>query len=447
VIPRTVRFIDGSAFQNVELSSISIESGNERFVIRDHFLIDIVDHKLIRDLSRSPSVTIPRDIEILGSRCLSCCSSLQSVSFESNSRLMQIESHAFPPFARPITLPSALLFVAHDASPDPSQLSLCEEDSCPEFGRWRLLRQSGIAVDFRRIVRGGANACARLRLDLSGFEEGSVIGEASGLYRCVKDGMEMEMEIVAKAFDVSEFEAGEVDREIENLSNLRHPLIAAPIGFAFSEGEGKRELKIGRLHAAGGSLAEVVSSNPAWWTPTAKAEAIVGIALALRFAHGLGLQHGNLNSGNVLFDGEGRVQIADFRPMRRGGGGGDGGGFSGESEGEGWSPQADVSAFARLLFEIVAGCSSPPPPSRAATADEDGDGDWEVIVPPDVPSFVSEIIEGGLRPIAGKELSFIAIIETLKANDFRIVAGVDSDEVSAFVSGVESAAQSAVRGL
>jgi hypothetical protein len=112
-------------------------------------------------------------------------------------------------------------------------------------------------------------------------------------------------------------------------------------------------LKIGRLHAAGGSLAEVVSSNPAWWTPTAKAEAVVGIALALRFAHGLGLQHGGLNAGNVLFDGGGRIQIAVFRPMRWGGG------FSGE--GEGWSPRADVSAFVMLLFEVMAGQPSNPP--------------------------------------------------------------------------------------
>jgi serine/threonine protein kinase len=308
------------------------------------------------------------------------------------------------------------LFIAHDASPDPSQLSLGDEDSWPEFGRWRRLSQSGTAVDFRRIVRGGA--CARLPLDLTAFEEGSAIGEAGRVYRREKDGVQ----IVVKAFDVSQFEAGEVEREIENVSNLRHPLIAAPIGLAFSEGEGK--LEIGRLYAAGGSLAEVVSSNPAWWTPTAKAEAVVGIALALLFAHGLGLLHGGLKAGNVLFDGEGRIQITDFSPMRRDGG------FSGQ--GEVWSPRADVSAFAMLLFEIVAG-RVPPSPANA---------DGEVILPPDVPGFVSEIIEGGRRPRARRELSFIAIFETLEANDFRIVAGVDSDEVSAFVSRVESAAHS-----
>jgi hypothetical protein len=52
------------------------------------------------------------------------------------------------------------------------------------------------------------------------------------LYRGVKDGME----IVMTAFDVSQFEAFEVEREIEILLNLRHPLIAWPIDFALAEG-------------------------------------------------------------------------------------------------------------------------------------------------------------------------------------------------------------------
>jgi serine/threonine protein kinase len=180
------------------------------------------------------------------------------------------------------------------------------------------------------------------------------------------------------------------------------------------------------LHGSGGTLADILSAKPAWWTPTAKVKAVMGIALALRFSHGLGLLHGGLNSGNVFFDGDRRVQIADFSPSRRDGG------FSGE--GEEWSPQADVSAFAMLLFEIIAG--------RPLSRPSDAMADTEVIVPPDIPSFVSEIIEGGLRPRARRELSFIAIIETLKRNHFRIVSGVDSEEVSAFVSRIEGAAES-----
>jgi serine/threonine protein kinase len=185
------------------------------------------------------------------------------------------------------------------------------------------------------------------------------------------------------------------------------------------------------LDAAGGCLADVFSSKPAWWTPTAKAEAVVGIALALRFAHGFGLLHGGMKANNVLFDGGGRIQIADFHPMRRDGG------FSWE----GWSPRSDVSAFVMLLFEIVTGRPWPsPPPPRPPSAPK-AEADDGVILPPDVPAFVSEIIEGGLRESSEEELSFIAIFEILKKNDFRIVAGVDSDEVSAFISRVESAAQ------
>jgi serine/threonine protein kinase len=101
-------------------------------------------------------------------------------------------------------------------------------------------------------------------------------------------------------------------------------------------------LKIARPDAAGGSLAEVLSDAPAWWTPTAKAKAIAGIAIGLRFAHGLGLLHGGLKASNVLFDADRRIQIADFSPIRL---------QTGDAEpfaGEGWSPAADVCAFARL---------------------------------------------------------------------------------------------------
>jgi hypothetical protein len=95
VIPRNVRFIDGSAFVGVTLSSIAIEPGNDRFVIENELLIDIVDHKLIRNFSKSSEIEIPSSIEILGSSCFSSCGSLSSITFESNSRLTRIESEAF----------------------------------------------------------------------------------------------------------------------------------------------------------------------------------------------------------------------------------------------------------------------------------------------------------------------------------------------------------------
>jgi serine/threonine protein kinase len=109
----------------------------------------------------------------------------------------------------------------------------------------------------------------------------------------------------------------EIAMEIDNLLNLRHPLIAPLIGFVSPVGSGRRrELKIARLRASGGSLADIVANSPAWWTPTAKAKAVVWIALALRFAHALGLLHGAVKADNVLFDADRRIQIADFSAMR-----------------------------------------------------------------------------------------------------------------------------------
>jgi uncharacterized protein YuzB (UPF0349 family) len=66
VIPRNVQFIDGFAFINLNLSSISIESGNKIFVIENDFLIDILDHKLIRNFSKSFAIDIAENIEIFG---------------------------------------------------------------------------------------------------------------------------------------------------------------------------------------------------------------------------------------------------------------------------------------------------------------------------------------------------------------------------------------------
>jgi hypothetical protein len=69
VIPHSVQFIDGSAFCDVELSSCDIESANDRFVIENESLIDILDHKLIRNFSKSSDITILSSIEILGPSC------------------------------------------------------------------------------------------------------------------------------------------------------------------------------------------------------------------------------------------------------------------------------------------------------------------------------------------------------------------------------------------
>jgi hypothetical protein len=432
MIPRSVQFIDGSAFTTVTLSFISIESGNEHFVVEKDFLIDIVHHKLIRYLSMLPVVRIGSDIEILGSSCFSCCTWISSITFESNSRLRRIESQAFNKFYLMIVIPSTVLFVAFDVIPNSSHIFISDSDSCPEFDRWKQLRKSGIAVDFRRILRigSGFGDLSDYQIDLSVFEEASILRDFDQVSRQRYQRLDDGLMFVVKSKHHWEF-VENCRIELENLLNLRHPCIAVPIGFVFPvELSDSRELKIVELNAEEHSLAEVISVNPVWWTATVKAKAVAGIMLGLRFAHSFGLIHGHLNSNNIIFDSDHRIQIADFYPI--------GleveksekdasvcvGGFSGNR----WLPKTDIRGFGSILFEIIFGHS-------AKLLDVSNN---QMIVHPNVPVFVSEIIAASQSPTMRTKESFRDVFDILKKNDFAILAGVDSADVLSFVNWVES---------
>jgi hypothetical protein len=53
------------------------------------------------------------------------------------------------------------------------------------------------------------------------------------------------------------------------------------------------------------------------------------------------------------------------------------------------------------------------------------------------PPFVLDMIERGLSSDSNAKPSFVNLPETLKDNGFRILEGVDSKEVSNFVSWIE----------
>jgi hypothetical protein len=54
-----------------------------------------------------------------------------------------------------------------------------------------------------------------------------------------------------------------------------------------------------------------------------------------------------------------------------------------------------------------------------------------------VSRFVLQMIERGQFSDSNAKLSFVDIFKTLKDNDFRILDGIDSKEVSNFVSWIE----------
>jgi serine/threonine protein kinase len=372
------------------------------------------------------SISIPSKVEIVGSRCFAGCRSLSSISFQFPSQLKRIEGQAFGLVSSRIVICSTILFLASDAVSNPSQISLVEGDSCPEFDRWQQVRRSGITIDFRRILRVGSGLAQMIdyEVNLSGFEERLVIDDPDRFSNQLYWRSDDQISMIVKSISLSEpIEKSELEKEIENLINLRHPCIAAPIGFVVPrESSRSQELKIARLSVEGCSLAEVISINPVWWTATVKSQTVAGIVLALRFAHSLGLLHGCLGTSNILFDVDHRIQIGDFGPIRLTGHETEGIANVGGFYGEGWNPKTDVSAFVSILIEIMVGH-----PVNGETS-----------LPKDVPQFISRIIEAGLSSETQTRRSFRDIFEILRRNDFRIMAGVDSEEVLAFVRWVES---------
>jgi serine/threonine protein kinase len=262
------------------------------------------------------------------------------------------------------------------------------------------------------------------------------------LYRRCDDGFE----IVVKLF--GEFDPGEsreIEREIETLMNVTHPCIPTPFGFVLPRAS--KELRIARSYTRSGSLQDVLLARPLWWAPTAKAIAVAGIVLGMKFLHSFGLIHGSLKPSNVLFDESHRVQIADFGrnphdPRQSAATArGVGSEFAAPEmrSGEKHTAKIDVFSFALILFEIVVGF---PALERTSTSEELGkrpvNACERVEIPGFVPEFVSALIESGLSVNSQERPSFDDISEALKKNYFRITNSVDSDEVSAFVSLVES---------
>jgi hypothetical protein len=178
-------------------------------------------------------------------------------------------------------------------------------------------------VDFRRTFRIGFDlpVLTDWLLDLSQFQTiralaaGGQGDSPSQLDRRCSDGINFVVELVGE-LDAGKENGGECECEIEKVVerqlNLRHPCIAAPIGFAVSGGDGADaiELRALRLFVEGGSLADVVAVPPPRWTATAKAIAVAGLVLDLRVANGVGQRHGCLRPICVLFEVAGAIQIA-----------------------------------------------------------------------------------------------------------------------------------------
>jgi serine/threonine protein kinase len=263
-------------------------------------------------------------------------------------------------------------------------------------------------------------------VNLSLVEERSISCESdefrNEIYHRIEDEFFVVMKSKSYSGDVGE---SDIEHEISKLINLRHPCIAATIGFVFGlESGNRRELKIVRMYLEGCSLSEVISMSPVWWTSTVKAKTIAGIVFGLRFAHSHRLLHGHLTGNNVLFDSDHNIQIVDFNGMvlevgeRENQDGTQLVNFSGER----LTRERDIQGFSSILFELVFGY---PPQDESS-------------IPSGIPYFVCKMIKSGFSPVSRISYSFDTILEILKEHDFQIESGVDSAEMATFVNWIDS---------
>jgi hypothetical protein len=110
VIPGGVTSIDGSAFAVLSLNSISVSANNKRFRVRECFLEDCDGSTIYRYFGSSRSIVIPSSVLVLEKGSFYECKSLESVTFETGSRLERIEESAFSRSGlKSITIPSSVI--------------------------------------------------------------------------------------------------------------------------------------------------------------------------------------------------------------------------------------------------------------------------------------------------------------------------------------------------
>jgi hypothetical protein len=178
-IPASVTFIDAAAFVRGSLNFVSISPDSETFHVRDWCLEACDGSTIYRYFGGCSSIVIPSIVVVLWKSSFSCCMSLESVVFESGSRLERIEESAFQRSGlKSIVIPSSVVFLGNSSFCDcesvesvifenGSRLERIEESTLQRSGLRAIVIPSSVVV----LGKGSFSGCRSLESVV--FESGS----------------------------------------------------------------------------------------------------------------------------------------------------------------------------------------------------------------------------------------------------------------------------------
>jgi serine/threonine protein kinase len=236
--------------------------------------------------------------------------------------------------------------------------------------------------------------------------------------------------------------------ELNSLVALNHPCISSIVGIVVpTRVAGAR---IATEFVSQTSLSNVLrhESSSRWWTPTAKSIVLIGVVLAMMYAHERGVVHGRLGPSCILLDDSHRLKICDFGikrplrlktgPIRR---------YIAPEAVKSMKAirQADVFSFSLFLYEII---TNKPDVSASDVRELIGQAVFNGQRAQDsltsfaagevgIPDYVAKVIVGGLSDNPAERPSFETIFDELEEHEFKILPSGDTHTVKAFAIWVE----------
>jgi protein kinase-like protein len=270
-------------------------------------------------------------------------------------------------------------------------------------------------VRLARGVHQGQGEGQGERVLVPGYRLGRVLGVGAGgpVWAAVRESDQLA--VAVKIVDPT------VTREAAVLRGLDHPHVVRLLS-ELALGDGRLALILERV--GGGSLARVVAAR-GHLTAAETATVLVTLGTTLADLHRLGVTHGDLSPGNVLFHTDGRPMLADLGAARVAGlGGAVVSGTPGFTDpallaGEPAGPRSDAYALAALGWFCLVGSPPPAPIDRTPLSG----------VCPTVPTGLAAAIDAGLEPepearIGAGELAWLAYDAAAPA-PVALAAGTD----------------------